>query len=84
MFGKFGKGEGELKWPAGIAIDANGLVYISEVYNNRVSVFTSEGQFVGRVGKGPGGLDHPRGLALDSTGMVFVCDSYNNRVQIYV
>ena len=61
-------------------------LYVSEEGNNRVSVFTSEGQLVtsfGRRGKGPGEFDDPRGLAVDNSGVVYVCDSGNNRVQLF-
>ena len=85
----------ELNGPCGIAIDSGGLVYVSEGgtlvshftgWSVRVSVFTSEGQFVmsfGRRGQGPGEFRHPRGLAVDSSGVVYVCDSSNSRVQMF-
>ena len=50
MFGRHGKGRGELEWPRGVTVDANDLVYVSEQDNNRVSVFTCEGQFVTSFG----------------------------------
>jgi tripartite motif-containing protein 2/3/tripartite motif-containing protein 71 len=58
MFGRCGHGRGELHYPVGIAIDASDMVYVSESGNHRVSVFTSEGQFVtsfGKEGRGPAG-----------------------------
>ncbi len=51
------KCEGNLKGPVDIAIDTSGLIYVSEDANHRISVFTSEGQFIstfGREGYGPG------------------------------
>ena len=54
--------------------------------NNRVSLFTSEGQFVtsfGRGGEWPGEFNTPAGLALDSSGVLYVCDMLNNRVQLF-
>ena len=83
MFGKHGQGRGELNCPHAIAIDNNGLVYVSEDFNHRVSVFTSEGQFVlsfGKKGEGPGEFKHLCGLAVDDSGVVYVCDTDNNRV----
>ncbi len=58
-FGKRGENEGNLNYPAGIAIDTSGLIYVSESGNNRISVFTFEGQFIstfGREGSLPGEL----------------------------
>ena len=72
--------------PHGITVDSNGLVYVCECGNHRVSVFTSEGQFVtsfGREGSGPGEFSYPEGLAVDNSGVVYVCDTKNNCVQIF-
>ena len=84
MFGGRGEGRGELKYPSGITVDTNDLVYVSEYHNHHVSVFTSEGQFVtsfGKKGSGPGEFKYPCGLAVDNSGVVYVCDSSNHRIQ---
>ena len=87
MFGRRGKGRGELDTPFYVAVDTSDMVYVSEYYyNNRVSVFTSEGQFVmsfGQKGAGQGEFQTPYGLAVDNSGVVYVCDSGNNRVQVF-
>jgi tripartite motif-containing protein 2/3/tripartite motif-containing protein 71 len=86
MFGRRGRGRQELYSPVGVAIDTSDMVYVSEGGNHRVSVFTSEGQFVmtfGKWGKGPGEFEHPLGLAVDSNGVVYVCDIANDRVQVF-
>ena len=54
------------------------MVYVSEQDNHRISMFTTEGQFVtsfGREGAGPGEFNRPQGLAVDNNGVVYVCDS---------
>jgi len=86
MFGSGGQGRGELDRPNSVAIDSSGMVYVSEWNNHRVSVFTSEGQFVtsfGKLGKGSGEFLHPYGLAVGNSGVVYVCDYDNNRVQLF-
>ena len=86
MFGRRGAGRGELTYPAGVAIDSNDMVYVSEWANNRVSVFTSEGVFVtsfGSRGEGPGQFKAPYGVAVDNSGVVYVSDYFNNHVQIF-
>ena len=85
MFGRRGAGRGELRWPIGVAIDSNDMIYVSELGNSRVSVFTSEGVFVtsfGSCGEGPGQFIEPCGLVVDNSGVVYVCDR-NHRVQVF-
>ena len=44
--GTKGKGEGQLDYPRGLCIDYNGDVYLAESYNNRVSVFSKDLNFL--------------------------------------
>ena len=86
MFRKKGADKGELNLPHGIAVDAGGLVYVSEYSHCCVSVFTSEGGFVtsfGREGSGPGEFRKPHGLTVDDCGVVYVCDHTNDLVQLF-
>jgi hypothetical protein len=76
----------ELSEPTGIALDADGYLFIVDSYNNRI------------VGSGPNGfkclvgcsltngpaldqLDSPSSLSFDSYGNLFVADTYNSRIQ---
>jgi NHL repeat len=45
-FGARGVGDGCLDWPKGICVDAADNVIVTDVYNNRVSMFAPDGQFV--------------------------------------
>jgi tripartite motif-containing protein 71 len=47
-----GSGAGQLDKPTGIAVDYAGMLYVGDKYNNRVSEFTSEGDFVRAFGWG--------------------------------
>ena len=61
-------------------------VYVTEYYNNRVSVFLTSGEFVHSFGEersGRGELKDPYGIAIDRDGFVFVCDIGNNRIQVF-
>ena len=50
--GKFGNGDGELNWPTSVSVDSiDNVVHVTEYYNNRVSVFTCEGEFLMSFGK---------------------------------
>ena len=70
-----------------VDVDSNAIkgkndhVYVSESFNNRISVFTCEGQFVTSFVTAEG--FNPRGLAVDNSGVVYVCDSGNNCVKLY-
>lgn len=63
-FGKQGTGEGQFQFPYGIAGDKDGNIYVSDLYNGKISIFTSKGKFIKYFQvankaddfKGPGGL----------------------------
>ena len=85
-FGGPGEREGELNWPVGIAVDKQGIVYISEYDNSRISLFTSEGQFIkafGGFGHDPGQFERPRGLAVDSSGILYITDLQSNCIKMF-
>ena len=82
-FGGWGTGEGELGHPRGIAVDGQGRVFIADTGNDRIVLFTAEGEFIedwGRRGTGPGEFAAPQGIAIRG-GEVYVLDSGNRRVQ---
>ena len=68
--------------PQSIAIDTNDIVYVSESYKNRVSVFTSKGQFITSFEKKRGHFI-PYGVCVDSDGVVYVCDHFNNCIRLF-
>lgn len=84
VFGMPGEADGQFIWPAGIAIDHEGIVYVSDEHLNRISVFDASGTFLdkwGTEGAAPGELDGPSGLAVDSNGRLLVVDHHNHRIQ---
>ena len=83
-FGSWGQGDGQMNWPAGLALDKAENVYISDEWLNRVTRYDSEGKFRqkwGTPGSGDGELNRPSGLAFDSQENLYVVDSMNHRVQ---
>ena len=61
-------------------------MYISEYGNHRVSVFTTEGQFVtslGQEGDGLGEFKCLGNLAVHND-ILYVCDRYNHRIQSFI
>lgn len=77
--------------PQGIAVDANGNVYVAEYGNNRVRKVTPDGTVSTLAGSGTMGFAdgpgteaqfaHPRGIAVDAHDNVYVADAENNRVR---
>ena len=73
--------------PVGVAVDyRNNLVYVCESGNSRVSIFSTDGEFIksfGQKGDGPAQFNWPRGIALDKSGTLYICDFFNSRIQVF-
>lgn len=70
--------------PHGIAISADGYVYITDWQANRILKYAADGSFVklwGAQGTGNGEFSNPTGIAVDAAGNIYVSDYNNNRVQ---
>ena len=83
FIGDFGR-NGELVWPAGLAVDRDGNVYCSDEHEHAVVMFNQDGERLGQWGE-PGSqegqLDAPSGIGFDSDDNLYVVDSGNDRVQ---
>jgi DNA-binding beta-propeller fold protein YncE len=86
-FGKTGSNAGEFKAPAGIALDAQDNVYVTEIGNDRVQVFDNEGKFLtqfGQSGSRNGEFGNLHGIIVDKgNGWIYVADTANNRIQVF-
>ena len=72
-FGTHGSGEGQLKDPRGVAVDAEGNILVADSSNHRIQKFTAEGQFLTAVGRP---LQQPRCIAFNTrNSKVYVTDS---------
>jgi DNA-binding beta-propeller fold protein YncE len=72
--------------PRGLAVDAQGRLFVTDTGNKRVVVFDKDGNYVtqfGSAGVDPGQFDEPVGIALDAKGNVYVADTWNQRVQVF-
>ena len=82
----------QLNYPAGVALDSAGDLYIADTYNHRIrkvsngTISTVAGNgTVGHSGdNGPATsaqLNYPNGVAVDTAGGLYVADTYNHRIR---
>jgi uncharacterized protein (TIGR03663 family) len=93
MFGQAGNGDGQFgnphdqdaqyaqDGPWGVAVDAQGDIYVTDTWNHRIEKFSPDFKFIMQWGAGE--LFGPRHIAVDSQGNVYVVDTGNKRVREY-
>ena len=79
--------------PQAVAVNAQGVVFIADTYNNRVVKVTPQGQVTAVAGNGKAGysgdgrlaafaeLNEPTGVAVDAKGNLYIADSSNNVIR---
>lgn len=84
--GTRGSGDGEFNLPKDVAIGKDGLLYIVDSGNFRVSVLSQEGAYIrsfGEVGVQHGAFSRPKGIAVDPEGHIYVIDAGFGNFQIF-
>jgi len=83
-----------LKGPFGVALDAAGNLYITDLTNNRVRIVGTNGIIATMAGNGTGAysgdggpatnakLFYPYGLVMDALGNLYIADQNNNRIRV--
>ena len=81
-FGERGEGIGQFQYPLCVSIGENDLLYISDLNNNRVQIFSPFGQFLGSLEQTGDStpLKSPCLTAIDSHGKLHVGLTFNPRV----
>jgi len=77
---------GQFAAPEDVAVDSDGNLYVSDMYNNRVEIFDADGNFIrawGKSGDRPGYFSRPKGIAIDADGHVWVADGVMDILQCY-
>jgi DNA-binding beta-propeller fold protein YncE len=84
-WGEYGSDPGQFDDPGGIAVGADGKIYVADTDNHRIQVLEGDGTPLvqyGSEGSGSGQFQYPKGIAVDSAGNIFVADTYNHRIVI--
>jgi sugar lactone lactonase YvrE len=83
----------QLATPQGVALDANGNIYVADTGNNRVRKIAADGLIRTVAGNGARGfagdgaaatsarLNAPSGVVVDFAGNIFIADAGNNRIR---
>ena len=82
-----GSGTDQFHYPHGVAVDAEGNIYVADTSNHRIQVFNGGGAYRRTIGSGEGAGDEqfnaPYGVAVDEQGNVYVADSNNHRIKVF-
>jgi uncharacterized protein (TIGR03663 family) len=85
-------GAGGFYDPWGIAVDADGFVYVADTWNHRIQKFTADGEFVTMWGSygvsesaagAVGMFWGPRDIAIGQDNLIYVTDTGNKRIQAF-
>ncbi len=83
----------KINFPYGIAVDASGNIYFSDVGNSRIRKINAAGVITTIAGIGTGGfggdggpataamMNAAGGLAVDGAGNIYIADYYNDRIR---
>jgi sugar lactone lactonase YvrE len=72
--------------PRGLALDAEGRLYVVDALSHRIDVYTDAGALLttfGENGTGPGQFNFPNDVVVDSTGRILITDRDNNQVHVW-
>ena len=83
----------QLTFPATVAVDSAGNLYIADYWNFRIRKVDASGTITTVAGNGKGGysgdggpatsaeLNYPNGVAVDSAGNLYIADEFNQRIR---
>jgi outer membrane protein assembly factor BamB len=80
VIGQHGSEEGEFQSPQGLALDAQGNLYVADTGNRRIQVFDPRGGLLTVIADAR--FSGPRYVALDEAGHIYVSDS-SERVHVF-
>jgi DNA-binding beta-propeller fold protein YncE len=86
VIGHRGEDDGSFNYPTHLCF-AQGELYVTDTMNNRVQVFSAEGEVIsrkfGQRGLFVGQMVRPKGVAVDEEGNIYVVESYYDHLLVY-
>lgn len=82
--GSLGSGRGQLQYPADVATDSAGHIYVADFFSDKVVKYASSGSVLlefGTEGAGAGQFEGAAGIAVTADGNIWVADQLNNRIE---
>ncbi len=83
-FSRYGNSDGQLIWPAGIAVDSQGNLYVTDEWLNRVSIFDKDGNYLSHwdtLQSGDSDINGASGIAIDAGNTLYVTDGRSHQVR---
>ena len=84
-FGQRGTEPGQFEYPLCVSVGKNDLLYVADLNNDRIQVFTSTGLYLGKLKKADDSLslDAPGLTAVDPSGTLYVGMTFDTRVSTF-
>lgn len=83
--GNEGSGNSEFLIPWRV-VYKNDVLYVSDIYNHRIQIFSNEGSYLGQFGQlgtKKNEVNYIFGFDFDEKGNIYLTDTWNHRVKIY-
>ncbi len=83
VMGSLGPADGQLNRPVGLAIGPDNTLYIAEESNDRLSAYTTQGEFIRTFGDGDGLVfARPNSVSVGPDGNLYVADTWNYQILV--
>ncbi|MCB0061264.1 MAG: hypothetical protein KDE19_04095, partial [Caldilineaceae bacterium] len=76
-------GAGALKQPLGVAVNANGQLYVADPDRSELAIFAPDGALLHQITEGSGPLDRPNDVTIDQAGNVLLLDSGRGEIIVF-